>query len=466
MMLGRCSGVAGRQQAAEYDTFSDRRKMERKLGIVSATFLVIASMLGSGVLTTSGIIISLVKTSEALLGIWLLGGILAVLGALCYGELIESMPYNGGEATILRTLFTPGLGEVAGITSFIVGFAACNAVSSLAMADYLAEAFHSDQLNPKLIACLALFGVTALHGVFGPLGLRIQTLMAIGKFSILLLVVFYGISLAGNSAPVPPPVAATTVMATPPLSASAWGLATMFCMFAYSGWNAAIYVAGEVLDPGKNVRRAMVFGAAIVLVLYVGLNFILTLQIPAADMDGVRPIIALLVKRMFGPEISSLFSALVAFALLSSLGVAAFLGPRVLATMLNWSDRLRRWSAGDRDINPALIWAQMAISVFMVLTGSFVQVLTFMGFLLGLFPILCASGIYTKQCCRPTRLSKLVRYACAPIFIGISSSVLVLGAWHSPFEAFCAMSFFVAFLLLRAGRRFLGNFVKIRSAGH
>ena len=432
--------------------------MEKKLGIVSATFLVIASMLGSGILTTSGIIVSLVKTPEALLGIWLLGGILAVLGALCYGELIESMPHNGGEAMILRTLALPGLGEVAGITSFIVGFAACNAVSSLAMSDYLSEALQSDYLNPKLVACLALFVVTALHGVLGPMGLRIQTLLAIGKFTILFLLVFYGLFLAANHFSIP--LFSADNAAMPPVSASAWGLATMFCMFAFSGWNAVIYVAGEVNEPGKTVRRAMLLGAGIVLVLYVGLNLVLALQVPATDMDGVRPVIALLVKRMFGAEVSSVFSALVAFALLSSLSVSAFLGPRVLATMLGWSTRLKRWSATHHEINPALIWAQMAISVFMVLTGSFVQVLTFMGFLLGLFPVLCACGVYTARCSRPTRLSKLVRYACAPVFIAISSGVLVLGAWHSPFEAAYAMSFLILFLLLRSARYFLENFLK------
>ena len=98
--------------------------------------------------------------------------------------------------------------------------------------------------------------------------------------------------------------------------------------------------------------------------------------------------------------------------------------------------------------------------MFMVLTGSFVLVLTFMGFLLGLFPVLCACGVYTARCSRPTRLSKLVRYACAPVFIAISSGVLVLGAWHCLFEAAYAMSFLILFLLLRSARYFLENFLK------
>ena len=433
--------------------------MDKKLGIVSATFLVIASMLGSGILTTSGIIVSLVKTPEALVGIWLLGGTLAVLGALCYGELIEAMPNNGGEAMILRGLALPGLGEVAGITSFIVGFAACNAVSAMAMSDYLAEALQNDALNPRLVACLALLAVTALHGVLGPLGLRIQTLLAIGKFTILSLLVFYGIFLAAGSHPIP--LFAAAGAPSPPVSASAWGLATMFCMFAFSGWNAAIYVAGEVHEPGKTVRRAMLFGAGIVLVLYVGLNVVLALRVPAAEMDGVRPVIALLVRQLFGAGASAVFSALVAFALLSSLSVSAFLGPRVLATMLGWSERLKHWNVTQREINPLLIWAQMAISVFMVLTGSFVQVLTFMGFLLGLFPVLCVAGVYTARCRRQTYLAKLVRYLCAPVFIAISSGVLLLSAWHSPFEAAYAISFLLLFLLLRSARYyFLGGCLK------
>jgi APA family basic amino acid/polyamine antiporter len=170
--------------------------MNKHLGTYSAVFLVVASMLGTGILTTTGIILALVKTPGAVLGVWVLGGLLALVGAWCYGELARLVPRNGGEATILRELLSPTLGEIAGLTSFVVGFAACNAASSLAFVDYLGEAIPNISVHPQLLASLILLLVTSMHGMFGPVGLRIQTLLATAKFTLLAVLALYGIFFA------------------------------------------------------------------------------------------------------------------------------------------------------------------------------------------------------------------------------------------------------------------------------
>ena len=151
--------------------------MRKHLNTFSATFLIVASMLGTGILTTTGIMLSLLKAPWAVLGIWVAGGILAWMA--------RTMPRNGGEATILRELFSPTLGEIAGWTSFVVAFAAGNAASSLALAAYLGEALPGASLRPQVVACGALLLVTGLHGLLGPMALRIQTLLAATKFSLL-----------------------------------------------------------------------------------------------------------------------------------------------------------------------------------------------------------------------------------------------------------------------------------------
>ncbi|WP_300450593.1 APC family permease [Accumulibacter sp.] len=424
--------------------------MRHHLNTFSATFLVVASMLGTGILTTSGIMLSLVKTPGAVLCIWVAGGLLAWIGAWCYGELARRMPRNGGEASILRELFSPSLGELAGWTSFVVAFAAGNAASSLALSDYLAQALPGLALAPQVVACTALLLVTSLHGLFGPLGLRIQTLLAASKFILLAGLTLYGIFLASPAMEAP-------VSALEPLRRTAefgapWGLAMMLVMFAYSGWNAAIYVAGEVEDPVRNVRRAMIMGTSIVMLLYVAINAVLLTSLPAQELEGIVPVIAVLVKHLFGAQAASLFSGLVAFALLSSLGVSAFLGPRVLATMLGWYDK-----AGDDDsarslVRPSLVWLQAGLSIFMVLTGSFVQILTVMGFLLGLFPILCVLGLYRVRE-HDGHPQRLLRYVLAPVFVGVSTVVLLLGAAQSPHEVGIAVALIGFFFLARVGIR-------------
>ncbi|SBT05302.1 conserved membrane hypothetical protein [Candidatus Accumulibacter aalborgensis] len=427
--------------------------MRKHLSVFSATFLIVASMLGTGILTTTGIIVSLVKTPGAVLGVWIAGGILAWIGAWCYGELARIMPRNGGEATILRELFSPALGEIAGWTSFVVAFAAGNAATSLALSDYLAEALPGLGLRPHVVACAALLLVTGLHGLLGPLGLRIQTLLAAAKFTLLTGLTLCGIILAAPTAMIQPtgvePVRQVAEFGAP------WGLAMMLVMFAYSGWNAAIYVAGEIHDPVRNVRRAMMIGTTIVMLLYVAINAVLLAQLPAQELEGVVPVIALLVKHLFGVQAAALFSGLVAFALLSSLGVSAFLGPRVLATMLDWFAKGRSGESASPAPNVRLVWLQAGLSIFMVLSGSFVQILTVMGFLLGLFPILCVLGLYRRTCGLEGRPLMLARYVFAPLFVAVSTVVLALGALQSPHEVAIALTLIGIFFLARVGiRRF------------
>ncbi|HLA33794.1 MAG TPA: amino acid permease [Rhodocyclaceae bacterium] len=427
--------------------------MSKPLDTFSAIFLIVASMLGTGILTTTGIILSLVKTPNAVLGVWVAGGLLAWIGAWCYGELARSLPRNGGEATILRESISPTLGEIAGLTSFVVGFAACNSATSLALADYLGEALPQSSAHPKIVACIALLLVTGLHGLLGPVGLRIQTLLAAAKFSLLAGLALYGLFLAAPTAVNLPPAALPAQSAE---FGPSWGLAMMLVMFAYSGWNAAVYVAGEIHEPIRNVRRIMIVGATIIALLYVTINAVLLTQLPAGALEGVRPVIAVLVKHLFGAEASSVFSGLVAFAMLSSLGVSAFLGPRVLAAMLDWFGAAAAGAADSADrraptVNPRLVWLQAGLSIFMVLTGSFVQILTVMGFLLGLFPILCVLCLYRRAYDKPGWALILTRYLFAPLFVGVSSIILVLGASQSPNEVAIALGLIGLFFLARMG---------------
>ncbi len=427
--------------------------MNRHLGTYSAVFLVVASMLGTGILTTTGIILSLVKTPGAALGVWIAGGVLALIGAWCYGELARLVPRNGGEATILRELLSPTLGEVAGLTSFVVGFAACNAASSLAFVDYLNEARPGLGLSPALVASIALLTVTALHGLFGPMGLRIQTLLATAKFTLLAGLALYGIFFAA------PLIGVSGMPAQPAAdtgSGGAWGQAMMLVMFAYSGWNAAIYVAGEIRDSARKLRRILLMGTAIIVLLYIAVNVVLLSRLPVQEVEGVRPVIATLIKHLFGQDAAAVFSGLVAFALLSSLGVSAFLGPRVLAAMLGWLNKGSRPATNDAApaVDPRLIWIQGALSVAMVLTGSFVQILTIMGFLLGLFPILSILCLYRDAAAGARKWSsKLARYVFAPLFIVVSARVLVLGASQSPREVSFALALVSVFYLSRVAMR-------------
>lgn len=433
--------------------------MNKQVGRYPGVFLVVASMLGTGILTTTGIILSLVKTPSAALGVWLLGGILALVGAWCYGELARRVPRNGGEATILRELLSPALGEVAGLTSFVVGFAAANAATSLAFVDYLGDAIAGADKAPHVLACAVLLLMTSVHGLFGAVGLHIQTLLATVKFALLAALAVYGLVFA---MPLDLALVANTAGQTRAAAfGTAWGQAMMLVMFAYSGWNAVIYVAGEVHEPVRNVRRILMTGTAIIVVLYIAVNVVLLAHLPAQELEGVRPVVAVLIRHYFGSHTSAVFSGLVAFALLSSLGVSAFLGPRVLASMLYWlGPKVASDQAPRPLIRPWLVWLQAGLSIAMVLSGTFVQILTVMGFLLGLFPILCILCLYRRPATAEAATSGLIRYVLAPVFVVVSSVVLVLGAWQSPMEVLMALSLVGVFYLLRL---FASRYAQVRA---
>jgi len=415
--------------------------MPAQISLLTAVLLVIASMLGSGILTTTGSIVSCVKSADAVIFVWGIAGLHALFGAYCYGSIMRRMPVNGGEASMLKKFFTPALGEIAGWVSFIVGFAASNAATAIGFGAYLEKAVPNFTMELKVPALVAIVAVTALHSLTGPLGLRIQTGMAALKFAMLLGLMVWGLSFA----PMPAVLSADAAISATPFG-SAWGVAIMLSMFAYLGWSAAIYSAAETRDARRNVPRAMMIGTLVVLLLYVGVNLAVLRHIPISELASEKAVMELLAKKLFGSGVAEIFSGVVAFALLSSLGVSAFLGPRVLKTMLQW---YRKSPSREQAPGLLLIWLQAAISMIMIVSGTFEQILTVTGFLLGVFPIIAVLGLYTRVANESHPVSALTRIVAVPIFISGSALILVLGAIEKPGEMTVAAAILFLIYMLR-----------------
>lgn len=386
------------------------------------------------------------------MGVWMLAGLHALVGAYCYGIILRRIPVNGGEASILRTYFSPALGEIAGWVSFIVGFAASNAASAIGFSAYLQKALPSGIPSGKLAAVSAILTVTALHSSAGTIGIRVQTVMAILKCVTLIGLTLWGLCRS--------PLSDLNRDWTDSTAAfgPAWGVAIMFSMFAYLGWSAAIYSAGETRDAKRNVPRAMLLGTLIVLLLYLGVNFVLLRHISLSGLSGEKAVLELLVRQLFGAEASRGFSAIVAFALLSSLGASAFLGPRVLHTMLGWYRMNAQAQRADPGVPKTLIWAQAILSTCMILSGTFEQILTVTGFLLGIFPILAVAGLYTRKAGEAEPIPSLALRVAVPVFVAGSLLILVLGGMEKPFEMAAAMGVvFLIFLFRRKNQPLAPN---------
>ena len=392
------------------------------MGLTHAVFIVIASMLGTGILTTTGLMAARLGGAYEILAVWVMGAVLAISGVICYGAIIRRNPVSGGEATIIGAFYYPSWGYLTAILSFLVGFAASNAAASMALAAYFMTGTGTTESTVagfgvgKLLAIGAIVLMTLVHAQIKAHNMRIQTLLAILKFLLLLGVATCGLMHIDWQAG--PLTTANWQGAT----LDGWTLCLLFSVFTYSGWNAAIYSASEFRQPERTVPLAMLAGTGIVIVLYLTLNVAILGNLPSGEISGVQAIVARLVEVLFGAEASRVFALLIAVVLLSSIGVSSFAGPRVLHSILV---ARRREGATASPVPSGLLWIQASASILLVVTGSFVQVMGLMGVFLGIAPVLMVLGIYRRRRTE-AEYHPLIRYFVAPVFIGFSSVVILI----------------------------------------
>jgi APA family basic amino acid/polyamine antiporter len=219
------------------------------------------------------------------------------------------------------------------------------------------------------------------------------------------------------------------------------GLSLMWIMFAYSGWNASTYLGAEIKNPSKILPRSLLFGTGIVILLYLGINILYVYGINPEQMKGVISVGGLAMGNLFGKSAEVLFSLLIAFALFSSLSAFIIIGPRVYYSMAK--DGLFFRSVAK--IHPKFgvpsnsILLQCLIACVLALSGSFEQVLTYMGFALGIFPILAVIGVFKLRYKYRNGL-KLPGYPVTQIiYIATGILILILSFLERPIESSIAL---------------------------
>jgi APA family basic amino acid/polyamine antiporter len=211
----------------------------------------------------------------------------------------------------------------------------------------------------------------------------------------------------------------------------------MWIMFAYSGWNASTYMGAEIKDPLKTLPRSLLAGTGLVVLIYVAVNCLYVYSIRPDEMKGVISVGGLAMGKLFGQSADTLFSLLIAFALFSSLSAFIIIGPRVYYSMAK--DGLFFKSISK--IHPRFevpsnsILLQGAIAVILALSGTFEQILTYMGFALGLFPLFTVFGVFIQR--RNNRNApRLPGYPVAQVvYIAAGLMILVLSYMERPVES-------------------------------
>jgi APA family basic amino acid/polyamine antiporter len=367
--------------------------MNRSISWLTATCLVVANMIGTGVFVSLGYQVEAVPSPFAVVMLWVVGGIAAMCGALCYAGLSQSLPRSGGEYHFLSQIYHPSVGFLAGWLSATVGFAAPTALAAMTCGFYGSGALGG--VPPMWIAFLVVAAVTTVHLLGIEVGGRFQvmaTSLKVGLIVILIVAGCFAPHVAGVS--FAPDQTGWGLMMSPPFAVS-----LVYVMYSYSGWNAAVYVLGEVRDPWRNLPVALVLGTALVAILYVLLNAMFLAVAPMADLKGQPEVGVVAAKAIFGAEGGRWMSGLIAFGLISAVSAMVWVGPRVSMTMGEDCAALRwlAWRSPRRNVPVPAMLAQTTITVLLMATVSFEAVLTYVQFSLNLMTFLGVLGVYVLR---------------------------------------------------------------------
>jgi basic amino acid/polyamine antiporter, APA family len=368
------------------------------------------------IFTGTGFLAGQLGTPNLVLSIWVVGGIVAFLGAICYSELGINFPSSGGEYVYLTRAFGPTWGFMTGWASFFAGFSAPIAAAALAFSEYLGHFFPAlSQENARVIAgsgewqirlggaqavACGLVAVFTILNIFGVQRVaRVQNVLTATKVLVLLAFIVLGFTM-GSGSTSNFAMTATRDVSTPLIAQFAISLVWVYV--AYSGWNAATYVAEELRQPARNLPMALGIGTALVTVLYLLLNLVFLYAAPLEDMKGKEAVGAFAASRLFGPEIAGIFAGLMALSLMSTVNAMVTIGPRVYYAMAgNGAFPAIAGKVHPRFHTPvAAIVAQAICTMLMTLT-PFPQLVVYIGITLNFFTVMSVISMFLFRRRRP-----------------------------------------------------------------
>ncbi|MCE2936084.1 MAG: APC family permease [Cyclobacteriaceae bacterium] len=346
-----------------------------------ATALVMANMVGTGVFTSLGYQVGPLPSGFVILVLWFVGGVVALSGALAYAEIASTLKKSGGEYTMLTELAHPSIGFLAGWTSFIAGFAGAISAVAIAIGEYATEL---TGFPVKVIAIAAVIIVTIIHWFGVRSGGMAQNLLTSLKISLIgffcLAPFFIEYSAPENVRFVPQAGDLDLILSV--------GFATslVFVVYAYTGWNAASYIAGNLENPGRNLPRALLIGTLAVVVIYLALNAMFLSVGGFEELKGRNDIGNVVAFKLFGSTAGKVFAGLFSFALLSTLSAMTVAGPRVTEAMGNDYPALRTLSKRNTfDMPVVAIGVQSGWAIFLILVSSFTEIISYISVSLSMF---------------------------------------------------------------------------------
>jgi APA family basic amino acid/polyamine antiporter len=423
--------------------------LERRLGPLDAAAIIVSNVIGTGLLFAPSQVAASVPNALLFLSTWVAGGVLAFSGAMAYAELAALRPRAGGEYVYLKEAYGPWAAFLTGWTSFVAGFSGAIATSAVVLAFYLGRfipaagnstpflslpvvpGFLELSLSPQTtVAIAAIFSMSWIHlrGV-GP-GRFVMDLLAVLKVGAFVLFIALGFAIGTGTM--------ANVTQGGPATAAGWLLALIPVMYAYSGWNAATYVAEEVRDPGRNVPRALALGTIAVVLVHVLMNALYVYVMPVADLGRINgSVLDFVADGLLGSAAGNIMGVVSIVSLLASISAMTFAGPRVYFAMSRDGLFFRRAATvHPRYKTPAAaIIAQALWSSLLVLSAKADALLTYTGFAIVLFSGVAVLALFVLRAGQPQeqRPFRAWGYPIAPgIYVIASAAILLNGLLRAP----------------------------------
>jgi APA family basic amino acid/polyamine antiporter len=420
----------------------DRPKLARRLGLFGTTMAVMGGIIGAGIFINPYIVAERVHTSALILGVWVLGGLIALAGSFIYAELAERLPVVGGQYAYLREALHPAIAFIYGWVLLLVIQTGGMAAVAVTFARYFLELTHWP-LSDSLVAVVALALLTAINCFGVRAGSRVQaglTLAAIVAIAVLELTVFY----RGG----PSPIRWRPLLDQSPSTnfILTLGGAMTPVLFAYGGWQTSSFLAGEIRDAHKILPRALILGVLGVIGLYVSVNFAYLRVLGAEGLAATSTPASTVMRELLGVRGGQLIAAGIAFSAFGFLAQSMLTAPRVYFAMANDGVFFRSVAhVQPRTQAPVIaILLQGTWAMVIALSGTYGQVVNYVVAMDTVFFALTAACLFVLRRRASASNFRTPGHPWTTLFFIVAQLLVVVGTFaNDPRRAFLGLGFAV-----------------------
>jgi basic amino acid/polyamine antiporter, APA family len=411
-------------------TVMAKTELKRQIGLFSAVMLIAGDMIGTGIFISTGVIAETLPSPGGILLIWVLGGLLALTGALSCAELSASLPFAGGDYNYIKAAYGRLMGFLSGWSSFLVTFSGAiaflavtftgfmafffpilgsqDAIFSLTTPDFPVNFPFFWQTIPGLVinvtvgtffSIVVVVLISALHCIGVRQGTLIQNVLSLLKIAALLGIIVLAVFIGkGDTAHFRPFFDWEKIT-----SADVFAAAFIPVIFAYSGWNAIIYIAGEVKQPERNLPRALLWANLLVIALYLAINVVYIYAVPVTEMKGALRVSEVATTALFGYQTSVWITAVITVSILGALNVVTMLGPRIYYAMARDGVFFRGLAKVHPSFNTPMnaIILQAVWACFLLVTGTFGTLFTYVSVIITLFSAFTVGSVIVLRYKQP-----------------------------------------------------------------